>query len=332
MLERVRQRLLDDPVGRQLDPDGELRRLALDAQLHRQAGRAQLTDQQRHVGEPRLGLERIVRVAAQHAEQAPHLGQRAAAGALDRLEHLARRGVLIAQPAPFGAGLQHHHRDVMGDHVVQLARDPRPLLDHRLARRHVALALGHLRAPLTVADNVSHEQHHDDRHDRERDRATEASTRSQARGEQHGHEHRQPECEPPRRCPHRECIQRTRVCDRIAHELRPCPERVVHRREQGHRRPHQRWIPAPDRDRRRHDRCNEGRGEPVGSGIAAAPGVEQGAGREDGRKQPVDRHRVEPNTAQPVRRGTHGPTLHPAQPPVISRVADPGPREDQPTG
>ena len=39
----------------------------------------------------------------------------------------------------------------MRDHVVQLARDPRPLLDHRLARRDVALALGELGAALAVA-------------------------------------------------------------------------------------------------------------------------------------------------------------------------------------
>ena len=83
-----------------------------------------------------------------------------AAALLDRLQHFTRRGVPVAEHAPLGAGLHDDHRDVVGDHVVQLARDPRPLLDDRLARSHVALALRDLRTPLTVADHAADEQHH----------------------------------------------------------------------------------------------------------------------------------------------------------------------------
>ena len=45
---------------------------------------------------------------------------------------------------------------------MQLARDPRPLLDHRLTRREVALALGELGTALAVADDTADEHHHDE--------------------------------------------------------------------------------------------------------------------------------------------------------------------------
>jgi hypothetical protein len=45
----------------------------------------------------------------------------------------------------------------MSDHVVQLPRDPRPLLDHRLPRGQVALALGDLCASLAVTDDATDE-------------------------------------------------------------------------------------------------------------------------------------------------------------------------------
>ena len=49
---------------------------------------------------------------------------------------------------------------MVGDHVVQLACDPGALLDDRLARGHVAFALGDPGAPLAVADDAADEQHH----------------------------------------------------------------------------------------------------------------------------------------------------------------------------
>ena len=56
----------------------------------------------------------------------------------------------------------------MGDHVVQLASDPRPLFDDRLARDEIPFALGDLRPSLPVADDATHEQHHDERDHGER--------------------------------------------------------------------------------------------------------------------------------------------------------------------
>ena len=65
-----------------------------------------------HVGpEPPDGGDRVLavaglpggRVGRQHADQPPHLGERAAADLLDDLQHLAGRAVL--EHAPLGAGL-----------------------------------------------------------------------------------------------------------------------------------------------------------------------------------------------------------------------------------
>src|SRR5205823_8219100 len=79
MLERVRQRLLDDPVRGELDPDRKLAAFSLDAELDGKAGLANLRDERRDVAEPRLRRERLVGVAAQHSNEAAHLGERAAA-------------------------------------------------------------------------------------------------------------------------------------------------------------------------------------------------------------------------------------------------------------
>ena len=95
------------------------------------------------------------RFGAEHAEQAAHLGQRAASGPLDRLQYLAGRLVGAVEDAPLGTGLEDDHRDVMGDHVVQLARDPCPFFDDRLAGDEVAFAFGNLCAPLAVADDAT---------------------------------------------------------------------------------------------------------------------------------------------------------------------------------
>jgi hypothetical protein len=43
---------------------------------------------------------------------------------------------------PDGSDLQHHHADGVGDDVVQLARDPGPLLGRRDPRGDVPFPLG----------------------------------------------------------------------------------------------------------------------------------------------------------------------------------------------
>ena len=189
-------------------PTGSSRALAVDAELDGKAGLAQLLDERRHVAEPGLGCERLVRVVAEHAEQAAHLGQRAAPGLLDRLQHLARRGVRIAEHAPLGARLHDDHRDVVGDHVVQLTRDPRPFLDDRLTGGHVALALGDLRAALAVADDAADEQHHHGRDDVIGTRVVQVALRPGARREVDRHDQRQADRKAARRRPDRQRVQR----------------------------------------------------------------------------------------------------------------------------
>src|SRR5204863_7077908 len=130
--------------------DRELASLALDMELDGKAGFPELVDQDRDVGQPGLGRERFVRIAAEHAEEATHLGQRAAACPLDGLEHLTRRGVCAVEYASLGSRLEDDHRDVMCDHVVQLASDPCTLLDDGLPCGQVPLSLGDLRPSLSV--------------------------------------------------------------------------------------------------------------------------------------------------------------------------------------
>src|SRR6478672_10683616 len=154
VLERVRQRLLHDPEGGQLDADGQLSSLAFDLELDGEAGFPKLAHENRDVGEAGLGSEWFVRVAAEHAQQATHLGQRATTRLLDRLQHLAGRGVCAIENAPLGSSLENDHRDVMGDHVVQLAGDPSPLLDDCLARDEIPFALRYLHPSLPVAHDA----------------------------------------------------------------------------------------------------------------------------------------------------------------------------------
>src|SRR5919197_1639625 len=122
-----------------------------------------LADESHDLVEARLRRERVGGVLAQHPDEAAHLGERATADLLDRLEHLARRAVPAVEDAPLCAGLDDHHRDVGRDHVVELARDPRPLLDHGLARGELALQLGDLGAVLAVADPAADEEHDGER-------------------------------------------------------------------------------------------------------------------------------------------------------------------------
>ncbi len=228
MFERVRQSLLDNPVRRQLDADRQLASLSVDGELDGQARVSKLSDERGHVSEPRLRGERIVRVTAEHAKQPAGLGERAPPALLDRLEHLASGRVRVIEEAPLGAGLENDHRDVVCDHVVQFTRDPRALLDDRLTRGDVALALGDPSTAVAVADHTSDEEHHDALDDAERDRLLECCPWPGARGEDRRQHEREAGCETAWRRPDRQRIQRTEVCDRLREDVRAGPEREFH--------------------------------------------------------------------------------------------------------
>ena len=85
------------------------------------------------VGQVGLGQAGVL---AQHAEQAAHLGQPGPGGVADGGEPLGAR---VGQPGrgqPGGLGLHRDHRDVVGDHVVQLAGDPGPLAAGQVIGQH----------------------------------------------------------------------------------------------------------------------------------------------------------------------------------------------------
>ena len=142
VLEGVGERLLDDAVHRQLERARQRPRLALDRQVDRQLALRRLRDQLRQLREVGLRRQRVVlALAAQEAEQPVQLDDGLPAGRLDRAERLLR---LVGPPRhhpPRRARLDAHHADVVGHDVVQLARDPDALLEHRPARVLLALAL-----------------------------------------------------------------------------------------------------------------------------------------------------------------------------------------------
>ena len=142
MLERVRQGLLDDPVGRDVHGRRQRPLLALDSDLDGQLRLAHRRRQARQLPEPRLGGQWIgVPRLAQEAEQPVQLLHRVAARQLDRGQRLLRLlRVPVDDDAP-GAGLDAHHADVVGDDVVQLPGDPHALLKHRAASVLLAFAL-----------------------------------------------------------------------------------------------------------------------------------------------------------------------------------------------
>jgi hypothetical protein len=88
----VGQRLLDDPVGRQVERAVQGARLAVLLDGDGEAGRPGAVEQRGELAEPRLGRERPrVTVLAQHAEEPAHLPEGLAGGAADRGERPAPR-------------------------------------------------------------------------------------------------------------------------------------------------------------------------------------------------------------------------------------------------
>ena len=136
VLDDVGERLLHDPVGGQVDALGERARLALDGELDADARGARALEQLRQLAEPRLRRERggLLLVAAQQLQRAVHLGHRLAAEVGDPVGRLAH--ALVARGGPERLRLHDDQRDVVRDHVVELLRDPQPLVGDG------ALALG----------------------------------------------------------------------------------------------------------------------------------------------------------------------------------------------
>ena len=174
MLVDVGQRLLDDPERGEIEARRQGPRFALDVERHGRSRRAGALDQRRQLREPGLGSELGARsVLAQDAEQAPHLAERVLGGLSDRGQRFpGERGVAIERG--LGAvGLDRDHAQPVGDDVVQLASDPRPLLGDRELGGALALVLefrGELFEPARLlalaAHHAAHQRREDDRGDR----------------------------------------------------------------------------------------------------------------------------------------------------------------------
>jgi hypothetical protein len=153
MLVRVGQRLLRDPVRRQVGHHRQLPRLAELTELHRKTGRRETGQQVGQPGEAgrRLGVVRLVR-AAQHAHHRLNLGEHA----VRRLPDVVQGGRHLIGPAVEDvggrAGLHVDHRDVVRHHVVQLAGDAQPLLGDPAAGLLLAAVLGAVGPLLHLAD------------------------------------------------------------------------------------------------------------------------------------------------------------------------------------
>src|SRR5436190_19995338 len=142
VLPRVRQRLLHDAIGREVDPGRETHRLALDVQVDRKTRLRYLSYEGLELAEPRLRSEdRLVIVDAQHSHEPAHLGQGLAAGSLDGVEGLTGVAGLAALGASPGSSLNDDQADRVGDDLVQVARDTCALRRHREPRLLFPLAL-----------------------------------------------------------------------------------------------------------------------------------------------------------------------------------------------
>ena len=155
MTGRVRQRLLEDAVRRLVDARSERPPRAGRGELDGEAGRAVALDQGREAGqaERRLDVPAVLRrqvALAKRADELVDLGQGLPRDLLDRLERRPRALRVALAEQPGRACLDEDDVDRVTGRVVQVARDPRPLL----GRRQPALALGIPLRPLGAGDEL----------------------------------------------------------------------------------------------------------------------------------------------------------------------------------
>ena len=147
VLDRVRQALLHESIGRQVDPRRQHGRRPLEQQLRVEPRLARLRDELVDVLEARLWDEgrRLLR-SPQHADEPAHLGQRGPARLLDGLQRLALALLVLTEESAHGGRLNRHDADGVADDVVQLARDTCALLGNGGARLYLSFQLESLGA------------------------------------------------------------------------------------------------------------------------------------------------------------------------------------------
>ncbi len=178
----------------------------------------------------------------------------------------------------------------MGDRVVELARDPGPFLDHRFAGGEIAFPLGQLGAPLSVAEDPSHEQHHDQHDDHEQRPATRRPTGRKRGGED---EEAGAEQEAPGRSPGGERVEGAELGDRIGGRLR-VPEPVVERADARDSGADEQREAAARGERQRHRRAEQRNHQRIALPVAAQQRLEDGVEGEHDRQHSVDDDRIRP--------------------------------------
>ena len=130
MADGVAERLLDDPVGRQLHPGGQRSRgVPVTSTATVRPAASAVGDQL--VQPVQGGLGRVVLgglVGPQHPDHPPQLPQPLGGRGPDGGEAPGQLLGGLRDPVGRGLGLDGDDRHVVGDHVVQLARDPGALL------------------------------------------------------------------------------------------------------------------------------------------------------------------------------------------------------------
>lgn len=142
MAQRVRERLLRDPVRRQLHKPGQRAAFTVDPHLHvRQpgSGRPREVFEVGDAGSGRVRLAPEVIGVPQHTDGRPQLGQRLAAGTTYRVECLPGLVGRLGEQLGGHARLDVDHRESVGGHVVQFPRDPDPLFGEALRGGPVAM-------------------------------------------------------------------------------------------------------------------------------------------------------------------------------------------------
>ena len=142
MLEDVGQRLLHDPVRREVDARGQAVQVPDGLQFDRDAGRPHLGHQVVQPAQTRLRRDRAVVPAGEQAEQPAHLGQPLAARVLDGRQR-GTGGVGVGVDGPLaGLGLDDDDAHAVRDEVVQLAGDAGAFVGDRLRRVRRPVLLG----------------------------------------------------------------------------------------------------------------------------------------------------------------------------------------------
>ncbi len=137
------ERLLEDAIGREVDPGRQLDALALQLDRHLEPQPAGSLDKMPGLRERGLRRERaLVLGMAQDAEKAAHLGQRIASRLLDQRQRLGGLHGLAGGDRPrHRLGLHHHRAHPIGHDGLKLAGNPYALVLDRTAGSQLTLPL-----------------------------------------------------------------------------------------------------------------------------------------------------------------------------------------------